>query len=166
MDEQITPLEEVVKNSSKKTVLVDTAGNITYSLITGTLLDLSAGLDFYGIITSRATGTAINSVTGGAYGWWREQAYRITNTNNANGKIRKTIVDLLAFNTFQVPVYATSVAIGSLVSEGKVDWEKVKDGTAYLVTISPFIAPTMGWYMDWFRKLFGVKSAAETAYKK
>ncbi len=76
-------------------------------------------------------------------------------------KIRKSLVDLLAFNTFQVPVYGTAVAIGSFISEGKVDWEKVKNGCEYIAIISPLIAPTMGWYLDGLRKVFKIKPAFE-----
>jgi len=151
--------------SAGKVAVVDTAGNITYSLIVGSLLDYSAGLNLAGIVASRASATAMNSVTGGPYGWWREKIFKTTKTTEKSGKIRKTLVDLLAFNTFQVPIYAAAVAIGSYVSEGKVDMEKVQNGATYLATISPLIGPTMGWYMDGFRKLFGIKSAAEGAYK-
>ncbi len=158
-------IEENKPSSAKKVALVDTVGNISYSLIAGTILDSCAGLNFAGIVASRASATAINSVTGGPYGWWREKAFKLTKTSEESGKIRKSLVDLLAFNTFQVPIYATAVAIGSLISEGKVDMEKVQNGATYLATISPFIGPTLGWYMDGCRKLFGVKSAVEGAYK-
>lgn len=161
-------LETIVTTqpSKKKIAAVDTFGNITYSLIVGAALDCSAGLSCAGIAASRASATLLNAATGGLYGWWREPAYRVTQTTKESGKVRKTLVDLLAFNTFQVPVYAVSVVIGSLISEGKVDWDKVQDGSTYLATISPFIGPTMGWYMDGFRRLFGVKPAAEGAYVK
>ena len=158
-------LEENKQSSAKKVALVDTVENISYSLIAGSILDYCAGLNFAGIVASRTSATAMNSVTGGPYGWWRERAFKLTKTNEESGKIRKSLVDLLAFNTFQVPIYAAAVAIGSLVSEGKVDMEKVQNGATYLATISPFIGPTLGWYMDGCRKLFGVKSAAEGAYK-
>lgn len=158
-------LEENKQSSAKKVALVDTAGNISYSLIAGSILDYCAGLNFTGIIASRASATVINSVTGGPYGWWREKTFKITKTNEESGRIKKTLVDLLAFNTFQVPIYSVAVAIGSLVSEGKIDMEKVQNGATYLATISPFIGPTLGWYMDACRKLFGIKSAAEGAYK-
>lgn len=166
-------LETIVANqpSKKKIGIVDTAGNITYSLLVGTVLDYCAGLNCAGIVASRASATAMNLVTGGPYGWWREQAYRATKTTKESGKVRKTIVDLLAFNTFQVPVYTTAVTIGSFISnllqgEVKLDWNKVQDGATYLATISPIIGPTMGFYLDYFRRLFGVRSAAEGAYNK
>ncbi len=158
-------VEQDEQSSAKKIALVDTAGNILYSLIVGSLLDYSAGLDLAGIVASRASATAINSVTGGLYGWWREKVFKATKTTEESRKLRKTLVDLLAFNTFQVPIYAAAVAIGSYVSEGKADMEKVQNGAVYLATISPLIGPTMGWFMDGFRKVFRLKSAAEGAYK-
>lgn len=150
--------------SKKKIAAVDTGGNILASLIIGTAIDTASGLNVAGIITSRAYGTAMNCVTGSPYGWWREQSYKFTRTTEESGKIRKTAADLLAFNTFQVPIYATALSVASLVSEGQIDFEKVGKGSLYLATISPFIGPAMGWFMDKFRGFCGVKSAAGQAY--
>ena len=152
--------------SAKKIALADIFGNSSYSLILGGTLDYCSGLDLAGIVASRGSGTLMNLVTAGPYGLWREKVFKLTNTNEKSGRLRKTLVDLAAFNSFQVPVYATAVAVGSLVSEGKVDWEKVTHGATYLATISPFIGPTMGWFMDGCRKVFGVKTAAQGAYDK
>ena len=169
MDKPDDKLEDVLNQekqaTAKKIAIVDTGGSITYSLFLGCLLDCSAGLNCTGIVASRTYATAVNTVTGGFYGWWREKAFSVTKTTKESGKIKKTIVDLLAFNTVQVPIYATAIAVGGLISEGKIDWEKVQDGSTYLATISPLVGPTMGWYMDRFRKLFGIKSATEKAYK-
>lgn len=162
-------LENITKEkipSKKKIAIVDTLGNVTYSLIVGGALDYWSGLDLKGIAGSRASATAMNSFTGGAYGWWREKFFNWTKTKPEHNKIRKTAVDLLAFNTFQIPIYGTGVAIGSLFQDGYVDLEKVIDGMEHLATISPLIGPTMGLYMDGFRKLFGIKPAVNGAYKK
>jgi hypothetical protein len=158
--------EKIMESSHGKIALVDTLGNISYSLIAGSALDCAAGLPVSGIVTSRASATLMNTVTGGPYGYWREKMYRLTGTNEDSGRIRKTLADLLAFNTFQVPIYGAAVAAGSLVSEGEVNWEKVGRGAAYLTAISPFIGPTLGLFMDGLRKLFRVKSAAAGAYTK
>lgn len=74
------------------------------------------------------------------------------------------MVDLVSFNTFQVPLYATAVGVGSFISEGKFDLEKAIKGAEHLAMISPFIAPTMGWYIDGMRRIFGVKTAVQGAY--
>ena len=58
-----------------------------------------------------------------------------------------------------------AVDIGSLVSEGEVNIEKVQNGVEYLAMASPFIGPTLGGYMNVCRRLFGVKTTAEGAYK-
>ncbi|MBU2406555.1 MAG: L-alanine exporter AlaE, partial [Nanoarchaeota archaeon] len=154
--------------SSRREKAADALGNITYSLIVGAMLDYSAGLDWIGILGSRGFAMAVNIPTSIPYGKWRNFLFNKTKTSdkktrNLGGKIRRGLVDLLAFNTFQVPVYATAVAVGSYLSEGEVNWEKVQQGTEYLACISPLIGPTMGWYMDGFRNLFGVKTAPQKA---
>lgn len=152
-------------HSFKKIALEDTLGNVTYSLIAGGALDYFVGLNFQGIIASRLSATGINLVTASPYGFWREKVFKLSKTNEKSTRIRKALTDLFAFNTFQVPVYATVISIGSFISEGKVNLEEVRDGSIYLATISPLIGPTSGWYMDKIRKLVGVKSAVEGAYK-
>lgn len=149
-----------------KVALVDIWGNITYSLFTGTLLDYSAGLSIGGILASRTSATGINALTGGVYGWWREKVFQVTKTNENSSKIKNGLTDLIAFNTFQVPVYAAAVSLGSLASEGEVDLEKVKEGAKNLVMISPLIGPTLGMYMDWVRKRWGIEPAAKGTYQK
>ncbi len=154
----------ITKETSKgKIALADTIGNVSYPLIVASAIDYASGLNLAGIVTARASSIPLNAVTGRPYGWWREQAYKLTGTKESSGKVRKTLTDLLAFNTFQVPLYASLVAFGSLVSEGQVDWNKVKHGATYLAEVSPFIGPTMGLYMDFIRKCFGVNSAAKMA---
>lgn len=144
----------------------DTLGSVTYCITTGAALDAAAGLNLKGIIASRTSALLANALTGAPYGMWRNLMYKLTRTNDKSSHARKYLTDLLAFNTFQVPFYAGIIGLASLVSEGKVDLNKAEHGALYLAAISPFIGPTMGWYMDKVRKLFGAKSAAEKAYKK
>ena len=58
-------MKKVIKNfrdfvKKKKVGLVDTGGNITYSLIVGSALDYASGLGPTGILASRAYAKAIN----------------------------------------------------------------------------------------------------------
>ncbi|PIN73190.1 hypothetical protein COV20_03080 [Candidatus Woesearchaeota archaeon CG10_big_fil_rev_8_21_14_0_10_45_16] len=157
-------LEELTEPSLRKVAVVDTIGNNLYGLVVGGLLDYNAGLDLTGILASRTYAAGMNTITGAPYGWWREQVFRFTGTTEEDNRMKRTAVDLLAFNTFQLPFYATVVAIGSLVSEGKVDMEKVEHGALSLALISPLIGPSMGWFLDGFRRVCGVRTAAEGAY--
>lgn len=88
----------------------------------------------------------------------------MTGTCQEGGAVRRNLVDLCAFNTFQVPLYLGIVAFGSYISEGKMDFEKACAGGEYLVMISPIIGPTLGWYTDWCRTIFGIKTAAQGVY--
>ncbi len=154
-----TDLESLVRQQTQSTLkaaLVDTTGNITYSLIVGSILDYCSGLNIAGIITSRISATGMNAITGRPYGLWRDYVFEKTNTKEESTRLRKSAIDLIAFNTFQLPVYATAIAIGSYISEGKINLGKVKNGIEYLAIISPLIGPTLGWYMDVFRKICGI----------
>lgn len=165
MDE---PTVRSVEKSGKES-LVDTLGVVSYSLIVGAGMDYSAGLRGMGIVASRVYGTAINIPTGAPYGKWRNFVYEKTRTTDKSSKLRKGVAELLAFNTFQVPLYATVVAVGSLVSnlltngEFKIDFDKVSTGAQHLAMISPLIGPTLGLYTEGLRKSFGLKSAPRKA---
>ncbi len=153
-------MERGKMNHIRKAALVDTIGNVTYSIAAGAALDYLSGLNLTGIIASRLAATKLNILTSAPYGLWREKMFKTTHTTEHSNRIRKSLVDLAAFNTFQVPVYATAIAIGSLVSEGRIDLHKMQHGAEYLVAVSPFIGPTLGIYMDSLRKFVGVSSAA------
>jgi hypothetical protein len=160
--------ETKVKSKPKKGKIwwVDTGGNVSYSAIVGSAIDYYTGLNFWGILSSRLTAGIINSATGGPYGWWREKICELTKTTEESIWIRRMAADVLAFNTFQLPIYVIGVAAGTLISEGELNLQKIQDGAWNLFRISPLIGPTMGMYMNGFRKLFGIKPAEAGAYKQ
>jgi len=165
VDEQETP---VTAERKGKEGVADTLALVSYSLIAGATTDYASGLRGLGIVASRAYGTAINVPTGAAYGKWRNFLYRKTKTTDKSSKLRKGAVECLAFGTFQVPLYATVIAFGSLAShltqgEVKVDLDKIGKGAAILTCISPLIGPTMGLWSEGVRKLFDLKSAPRKA---
>ena len=150
------------KDSLGYTGLVDTLGSISYSLILGAGLDYYTGLKtLKGIIGSRASATLMNSVTGGPYGLWRDFLYKKTKTTEKSSKIKKYLVDLVAFNIFQVPIYGLAVGIGGLVQDGELNFNKMIKGYKNLALLSPLIGPTMGLYMNLMRNCFGSRTAAE-----
>ena len=166
---ELTGLELKIELSEEPSVRriagADILGNVFSSLIIGVPLDYSAGLNLVGIISSRVFATPINIATGGPYGRWREKVFEFTKTDERNSWIRKKLVEIAAFNSFQIPIYATAVAIASAISEGAVDLEKVKEGVEYLAIASPIIGPVKGYFMNVSRRILGVRSAEEGAYK-
>ncbi len=159
------------QNSGKwdKETIVDTAGVVSYSLIVGAGMDYSAGLRGVGIVASRAYGTAINIPTGAPYGKWRDFLYKTFKTTDKSSKTKKYFTELAAFNSFQVPLYATVVGVGSLASnlietgQFKIDVDKVMRGTERLIEISPIIGPTLGLWVELVRRMFGLQSAPKKA---
>ncbi len=161
---------EKIKKVDLKEGFSDTLGLFTYSFLTGIATDYASGLRGIGIIASRIYGGTINFPTATFYGKWRNFLYKKTKTTDKSSKKRKYGVELLAFDTFQVPLYATVLSVGSLTSnlskgEFRIDFEKVKDGVEILTLVSPLIGPTCGLYMEGLRKLFEIDSAPKKARK-
>ena len=149
---------------TKRENLVDTLGKITYSLFIGTGVDyFQAGLRGLEIVAARGTATAINTVTGTPYARWRREWYKFTNTSEESSRVRKSLVELAAFNTFETYTYGICAGIGSIVSSGTVDFEKITDGIAGLFYLSPFIGPTVGWWLNLTCRALRVRTVAERA---
>lgn len=152
---------------TRREAVADTVGKITYSILVGVGLDyFQAGLRGWSIAAARTTATAINTVTGSPYAHWRERWYRFTKTTVESSKLRKSLVELAAFNTFETYVYGISAGIGSLISTGNLDVEKIAEGMSGLLYLSPIIGPTMGMWLNGTCRIFGVKAVAERVYQK
>ena len=63
----------------------------------------------------------------------------IDKTTDESNLLRKSLVELGAFNTFETYVYGMCAGIGSLISTGTLDVEKIADGMAGLFYLSPII---------------------------
>jgi hypothetical protein len=147
--------------------LADTVSNVAYSLAVGIGLDTGmAHLEPEGVFTSRAFGTIVNSLTGAVYGRYRDLIYKATQTTPESSKAKKFMADMLSFNTAQTLIYAAAISVASLVESGSVDWEKVRNGVAGLMMLSPFISPTLGWTQNKTREYCGFPTAAEKAATK
>lgn len=59
--------DEKENASITKIASVDTAANITYFIIVGSMLDFSAGLDLKGVVASRAYASVMNTFIGSIY---------------------------------------------------------------------------------------------------
>jgi hypothetical protein len=144
----------------------DTIGFAILGLAAGGIMDYFVGLNPVGILTTRTFATGVNLASAGIYGWWREKSHKVIKTTKESNWRKKSLAEILAFNTFRTPVYAGLVAGASYVSEGSVDWDKAIKGAIYITAISPLAAPLVGGYMDKWRKGFKTKTASEGVYGK
>jgi hypothetical protein len=168
---------------------VDTFGNITSSIAIGTYFDIATGLtSIEGILGSRSPSILANFLTGGWYGKQKDNIFKkvqeeikredklldryITNESfkSFRNKVRKNRLyqilinkgtDIIPFNLIQVPIYATCLLIGSYIQDPEIDFNKVYIGAKNLSSMSLYVGPIMNTWMDYTRKIFGLKSSAE-----
>lgn len=176
------------KKKWTKEFAVDTLGGVSYSLIVGAGLDYWAGLRGVGILASRASATAINLPASGPYGAWRDYCFRVTHTKQYHNwqpkkeavkKVldgvhytRKTLVDLFAFNTFQVPIFGTALAIGSYISNCELEPNQARlimsgayDMYSHLASFVELAKEyiTSG-HVEWEKPLSGMKKLASISW--
>ncbi|MFH1770670.1 MAG: L-alanine exporter AlaE [archaeon] len=176
--------------SRKYVARVDKGSNIIYSILVGSYLDIvdSEIIDWRGLAVSRGTGTAANYLFGGAYGRYKNWWYKKTNTTTESHWVRRTAVDLLAFNTFQTPQYGLTAFLGCYVQDffgsesfqsGQYDLQGVFEAVKYATQNIPsglegaasgmkslfykswMIGPTLNGFIDIARFFFGIPSSAK-----
>ena len=148
-------------NKAVELGIIDTISTNLYSFAIGTGLDTAgAHLGPEGWLYSRGFAVVINSLTGGAYGAYRRGIFKLTHTTEKSAWLQQRVADLFVFNTAQTLIYGASLAVASYLSEGAIDWEKVKGGIIGLMKLSPLVAPTMGWFQDRMYEYCGFQAAA------
>ena len=152
--------------SRGRAFVADSLSYTALSTLAGSALDFFAGLNGTGILVSRGVAFSLNAATSGIYGRWREKWFAWTHTDQHSSFLRRCLPDILAFDSYQVPACALGVAVGSFISDEKLDLEKVSDAALYLTAASPILAPIAGWSMDKSRQRLGVKAADGTAYRQ
>lgn len=154
---------QAYENKKAKTWLADSIANVIAPLIGGGLVDhYFSNVDSWrDLIHVGLVRTAVNGASGGVYGVWREGVFSITETDNYDNRLRQSMADMIAYNSFQVPLYQAILVAGTYLSVGEVDLEKVAQGTLFLLKGSIILGPGLGYVMDMFRGVFNIKSASE-----
>ena len=89
-------------------MLADTFAMITFGIVVGMSVELLAGLTFEQSLQSRLMSIPVNLLTARAYGLYRDWLIR-RGSFMGNGFIQLTLLDALAYLTFQIPLYASLV---------------------------------------------------------
>ncbi len=150
-------------HSTLREGIAGTVAAISYGLVVGGLLDWSAGLTLRQMVPARGISAATNLGIGGAYELWRDSIYDFVGADNESSLLRRTLAEVIAFNTLQTSSYGVIIAVSSLIADGQVDWWKVHEGMENAAIASPAIAPTYGWYANRVRGWFGVETPGEKA---
>jgi hypothetical protein len=149
---------------------VDRFSSISYSIIAGVYVDSLVPLTPIECLISRGSSIPLNYFTGDYYGKWRDKVFARIKTTDKMSKPRQVvtniITDIIAFNTFQVPVYAAALALTQvphLFTHQEFDTRAIIRGMGYLALYSPFSAPTFGYFMNIHREFFGIPTPREKA---
>jgi hypothetical protein len=92
--------------------LVDTAAMVVFCTLTGMVMELAvAGLSWRQSIAARLAAIPLNLVTARPYGLYRDAVVRQLARWPRARTLQVGLADVLAFTTFQVPVYAAVLAL-------------------------------------------------------
>ena len=89
-------------------MLADTFAMITWGIVVGMSVELLAGLSFEQSLQSRLFSIPVNLLTARAYGLYRDWLIRRGQVIGT-GFFQLALLDVLAFISFQIPLYATMV---------------------------------------------------------
>ena len=154
--ERIVGSEKVerVKNNPAYQYAVDTFTMIAFSTPIAMANEVFiAGMDVEQSLKARGIATIVNILTARPYGKFRDYLFKKCHTTDKSGFVKKTATDILAFASFQAPLYAGILAVSG------AEPEKVLLGSAVITGISGFIGRPYGVCLDAVRKFFGLKPA-------
>ena len=89
-------------------MLADTFAMITWGIVVGMSVELLAGLSFEQSLQSRLFSIPVNLLTARAYGLYRDGLIRRGHFIGT-GFCQMALLDVLAFISFQIPLYSTMV---------------------------------------------------------
>jgi hypothetical protein len=143
---------EKLTDSSAYKYAVDTAAMVSFSTPIAMANEVFvADMDVTDSLKARGIATIVNAFTARPYGKYRDFIFKKLKTTKESGFWKKYFTDVLAFATFQAPLYAGILAVSGADPEG------VLAGSATITALSGFIGRPYGAYLDVLRKGCGLK---------
>lgn len=131
-----------------KLIFVDTITTLFFFTLIAAFTELViVGMEPLQVLTTRLIMVPVMVLTGRPYGVWRDWIFvRISPKH----RLSRVVVDVVAFLSFQVPVYAATLAIAGANTSEMVT--AVGSGTFFMMILSrPF-----GLFLEFSRQMNGV----------
>ncbi|HCC10337.1 MAG TPA: L-alanine exporter AlaE [Atlantibacter hermannii] len=131
----------------------DTFAMVVYCFVVGMIIEIFiSGMTFEQSLSSRLVSIPVNILIAWPYGIYRDsfirQAKRLS-----TGSWAKNLADVLAYVTFQSPVYAAILLfVGA-------DWPQIVAAVSSNALISMLMGAAYGYFLDYCRRLFRVAEA-------
>jgi hypothetical protein len=127
--------------------LADTVAMVLFCTVTGAAVEVGiSGLSWEQSLQARLAAVPLNLLSARPYGWYRDWVLAALGALEG-GALRKALLDVAAFVTFQVPVYATV-----LVFTGATCGQIVTS-CATLACLSAFLGRPYGAFLEWCRRV-------------
>ncbi|NDJ56674.1 L-alanine exporter AlaE [Enterobacteriaceae bacterium 4M9] len=128
----------------------DTFAMVVYCFVVGMLIEIFiSGMSFEQSLSSRLVSIPVNILIAWPYGIYRDAFMRVARriTPRSWGK---TLADVLAYITFQSPVYAAILwSVGA-------DVPQIMAAVSSNIVVSMLMGAVYGYFLDYCRRLFRV----------
>jgi len=132
--------------------IVDTGTSVALSFGSGMFHEyVLVGMSLEQTLTSRFVSIVPTLLTGGIYGTYRDFLIEQTRKHTSLAKTpSKLVANVLAYTTFQLPIYAATLAIAG------TDYVHGKEAVRNLLFLSPFLGVIYGISLDQAREKSGI----------
>ena len=150
-------LEGLVNNKSSinkpiRRFIVDTYAMISSSIAVGMANEMFiTGMSLEQSLKSRAISIIPNMLLGRVYGEYRDWMLKKFKTSQESHWLKKSTADIIAFTSFNGPLYAGILALAG------ADSDQIITAVGSFTIMSPFLGRPYGLYLDWLRKFSGLK---------
>lgn len=136
-------------------LVADTAARVTFSVVTGMVIELSAGMTITESLVSRAISQPLTALTARPYGWLRDKVLCCCGITKKQW-VWWSILNILTYAFFYCPQYALSLYIIG------VDTKPILIATSTLGAASLLLGILFGLWLDLVRRIFKIKPNEKT----
>jgi len=128
----------------------DTFAMVVYCSVVNMVIEIFlSGMSFEQSLSSRLVAIPVNIIIAWPYGFYRDLFMRYARRISPAGWM-KNLADVLAYVTFQSPVYVTILwSVGA-------DWQQIMAAVSSNIVISMLMGAVYGYFLDYCRRLFRV----------
>lgn len=132
----------------------DTFAMVVYCSVVNMLIEIFlSGMSFEQSLSSRLVAIPVNILIAWPYGFYRDWVIQYARRISPS-KGMKNLADVLAYVTFQSPVYVVI-----LLSVG-ADWHQIAAAVSSNIVVSMLMGAVYGYFLDYCRRLFRVSQYA------
>lgn len=134
-----------------RSAAADTFALVVYCFIAGMAIEiLVSGMNFQQSLSSRLVSIPVNILIAWPYGRYRDLFIHLTKRSHHGQWLLRNLADLLAYVSFQSPVYAAILwSVGA-------DGQQIMTAVAGNAVVSMAMGVVYGYFLEYCRKLFRV----------